>query len=82
MLHGPRCCWPLSEQVLRKARGRGELRPNATTELFWVSLAQGKAREALGWVDDPFMPEESKGQMLRLLDELGVLQRLAVATPE
>jgi DNA-binding SARP family transcriptional activator/TolB-like protein len=72
MLEAPRCCWRLSEQVLRKARGRGELRPNATSELFWVSLAQGKAREALGWVDDPFMPEESKGQMLQVLDELGV----------
>ena len=46
-------------------RERGELRPDATSELFWVSLAQGKAREALGWVDDPFMPEEPKGRMLQ-----------------
>jgi tetratricopeptide (TPR) repeat protein len=72
-LEGPRCCWRLSEQVLRKVRGRsGALRPDATSELFWVSLAQGEAREALGWVDDPFMPEESKGMMLLVLDELGV----------
>jgi DNA-binding SARP family transcriptional activator/TolB-like protein len=72
MLEAPRCCWRLSEQVLRKARRRGELRSDVTSALFWVSLAQGKAREALGWVDDPFMPEEFKGLMLLLLDELGV----------
>jgi len=72
MLGAPRCCWRLSEQVLRKTRGRGDLQPDATTALFWVSLAQGKAREALGWVDDPVMPEEFKGMMLLLLDELGV----------
>jgi DNA-binding SARP family transcriptional activator/TolB-like protein len=72
-LEGPRCCWRLSEEVLRKVRERsGELRPDATSELFWVSLAQGKAREALGWVDDPSMPEERKGMMLLVLDELGV----------
>jgi tetratricopeptide (TPR) repeat protein len=72
-LQGQRCCWELAEQVLRKARERrDELRPDATRELFGVSLAQGKAREALGWVDDPFMPEEFKGLMLLLLDELGV----------
>ena len=72
MLEAPRCCWRLSEQVLRKVRGRGELRPDATSALFWASLAQGKAREALGWLDDPFMPEELKGEMLQVLDELGV----------
>ena len=72
MLEAPRCCLRLSEQVLRKARERPELRPNATRELFWVSLAQGKAREALGWVDDPFMPEASRDRMLHMLDELGV----------
>ena len=71
-LQGQRCCWELAEQVLRKARERGERRPDATRELFWVSLAQGKAREALGWVDDPFMPEEHKGRMLTVLYELGV----------
>jgi tetratricopeptide (TPR) repeat protein len=72
MLEAPQCCWPLSEQVLRKVRERPEFRPNATRELFWVALAQGKAREALGWVDDPFMPEQSKDRMLHMLDELGV----------
>ena len=72
-LQGQRCCWELAERVLRKARERGdELRPNATRELFWVSLAQGKAREALGWVADPFMPEEHRSRMLYVLDELGV----------
>jgi DNA-binding SARP family transcriptional activator/TolB-like protein len=72
-LQGQRCCWDLAEQVLRKARERrDELRPEATRELFWVSLAQGKAREALGWVDDPFIPEEQRSRMLHLLDELGV----------
>ena len=50
----------------------GELRPDATSELFWVSLTQGKVREALGWVDDPFMPEQGKGMMLLVLDEFGV----------
>jgi DNA-binding SARP family transcriptional activator/TolB-like protein len=65
-------CWGLSEQVLRKVRERGELGPQATRKLFWVSLAQAKAFEALGWVDDPLMPEESKGLMLQVLDELGV----------
>jgi serine/threonine-protein kinase len=71
-LRGQRCCWELAGQVFRKVRARGERRPEATRELFWVSLAQGKAREALGWVDDPFMPEESKGLMLQMLDDLGV----------
>jgi tetratricopeptide (TPR) repeat protein len=72
-LQGQRCCWALAEQVLRKVRERrDELRPDATRELFWVSLAQGKAREALGWIDDPFMPEELKAPMLQVLDELGV----------
>jgi DNA-binding SARP family transcriptional activator/TolB-like protein len=71
-LQGQRCCWALAEQVLRKVRERGELRPGATSGLFWVSLAQGKAREALGWLDDPFMPELLKGPMLQGLDELGV----------
>jgi DNA-binding SARP family transcriptional activator/TolB-like protein len=71
-LQGQRCCWELAEQVLRKARARGELRAEATRQLFWVSLAQGKAREALGWVDDPFMPAKHKGTMLQVLDELGV----------
>jgi serine/threonine-protein kinase len=65
-------CWALSEHVLRKVRERGELRPEATRQLFWVSLAQAKAREALGWVDDPFMPDDSKALMLQVLDELGV----------
>jgi serine/threonine-protein kinase len=64
-------CWRLSEQVLRKVLERGELRPEATRQLFWVSLAQGKAHEALGWVDDPFMPAKDKGPMLHVLDELG-----------
>jgi serine/threonine-protein kinase len=71
-LKGRRCCWELAEQVLRRAWERGERRPDATRELFWVSLAQGKAREALGWVDDPSMPEEHRDRMLHLLDELGV----------
>jgi DNA-binding SARP family transcriptional activator/predicted negative regulator of RcsB-dependent stress response len=72
-LSGQPCCSRQSEQVLRKVRERGgERRPEATSELFWVSLAQGKAREALGWVDDPFLPEERKGMMLLVLDELGV----------
>jgi tetratricopeptide (TPR) repeat protein len=71
-LRGRRCCWELAEQVLRRAWERGEGRPDALRELFWVSLAQGKAREALGWVDDPFMPEEQQGRMLHALDELGV----------
>jgi eukaryotic-like serine/threonine-protein kinase len=71
-LEGPRCCFPVSEQVLQKARGRDELRPIATSELFWVSLAQGKVHEALGWVDDPFIPEKFKAPMLLMLDELGV----------
>jgi DNA-binding SARP family transcriptional activator/TolB-like protein len=70
---GQRCCWDLAEQVLRKAWGRGgEMQPIVTGQLFWVSLAQGKAREALGWVDDPSMPEERRGLMLQMLDELGV----------
>ena len=72
LLESPRCCWRLSEQVMRKMRGHRELRPDATRELSWISLAQGKARDALGWVDDPFMPEDTKGRMLSLLDELGV----------
>jgi DNA-binding SARP family transcriptional activator/TolB-like protein len=72
MLEAPRCCLRLSEQVLRKARERDERRPFVTKELFWVSLAQGKVREALEWLDDPFMPEESKGRLLQVLDELGV----------
>jgi DNA-binding SARP family transcriptional activator/TolB-like protein len=71
-LQGQRCCWGLAEQVLRRVRERGELRPEATKQLFWVSLAQGKLHEALGWVDDPFMPEERRGLMLLVLDELGV----------
>ena len=71
-LQGQRCCWELAEQVLRKVRERDEPLPDATRLLFWVSLAQGKAREALGWVDDPFMPEAPKGLMLQVLDELGV----------
>jgi serine/threonine-protein kinase len=72
-LEGRRCCWGLAEQVLRKVLERGDqLRPDATSELFWVSLAQGKAHEALEWVDDPFMPEAYKGMMLLVLDELGV----------
>jgi serine/threonine-protein kinase len=71
-LRGQRCCWELAEQVLRKVRERDEPLPDATRLLFWVSLAQGKAREALGWVDDPFMPESPKGLMLQVLDELGV----------
>ena len=72
LLEAPRCCWHLSEQVMRKMREHRELRADATRELCWVSLAQGKAREALGWVDDPFMPEDSEGRMLSVLDELGV----------
>ena len=71
-LQGQRCCWELAEQVLRRVRERGELRPEATKQLFWVSLAQGKAREALGWVNDPSMPDEPKGAMLQVLDQLGV----------
>ena len=62
----------MAEQVLRKVRERGDLQPDATNALFRVSLAQGKAGEALGWVDDPFMPAEPKGRMLQVLDELGV----------
>jgi DNA-binding SARP family transcriptional activator/tetratricopeptide (TPR) repeat protein/TolB-like protein len=72
MLQGQRCCWGLAEQVLRKVRARGELRQVATMELSWVSLAQGKAHEALGWVNDPSMPDEPKGLMLQVLEELGV----------
>jgi serine/threonine-protein kinase len=73
LLQGQRCCWELAERVLRRARERGDaLRPNATRELFRVSLAQGKAREALEWVEDPFMPEEHRSRMLQGLDELGV----------
>jgi len=50
MLGAPRCCWRLSERVLRKTRGRGELQPDATTALFWVSLARGRpARHSDGW---------------------------------
>jgi serine/threonine-protein kinase len=71
-LQGRRCCWELAERVLRRAWERGERRPDATRELFWVSLAQGKAREALEWVDDPSLPEEHRDRMLHLLDELGV----------
>jgi DNA-binding SARP family transcriptional activator/TolB-like protein len=72
MLRGQRCCWGVAEQVLRKVRARGELQSDATNALFRVSLAQGKAGEALEWVDDPFMPAEAKGRMLQVLDELGV----------
>jgi DNA-binding SARP family transcriptional activator/TolB-like protein len=70
-LQGPRCCWGISEQVLRKVRERAEFRPEATSALFWVSLAQGEAREALGWIDDPLMLQDRKGLMLQVLDELG-----------
>jgi DNA-binding SARP family transcriptional activator/tetratricopeptide (TPR) repeat protein/TolB-like protein len=71
-LRGQRCCWRLAEHVFRKARARGELTQDATRLLFWMTLGQGKASEALGWVDDPFMPEEHKGLMLQVLDELGL----------
>ena len=57
---------------MRKMREHRELQPDATRELAWVSLAQGKAREALGWVEDPFMPDDTKRTMLWLLNELGV----------
>ncbi|HEU5040728.1 MAG TPA: hypothetical protein VFT84_07910, partial [Gemmatimonadales bacterium] len=72
ILQGQRCCWGVAEQVLRKVRDRSELRPEATSQLFWVSLAQGKAREALEWLDDPFMPEESRSRRVQVLVELGV----------
>jgi DNA-binding SARP family transcriptional activator/TolB-like protein len=72
-LQGERCCWELAEQVLRMVRERGQFRPEATSALFWVSLAQGQAREALGWTDDPLMLQERKGLMLLVLDELGGL---------
>jgi tetratricopeptide (TPR) repeat protein len=71
-LRGKRCCWTLAEQAFRKVRARGELTQDATRLLFWVSLAQGKTGAALGWVDDPFMPEEHRGLMLQVLDEIGV----------
>jgi tetratricopeptide (TPR) repeat protein len=58
--------------VLRKVRERGELRPEATSQLFWVSLAQGKVNEALEWLDDPFMPAESMARRIQVLVELGV----------
>jgi DNA-binding SARP family transcriptional activator/TolB-like protein len=71
-LRGQRCCWESAERALRKVRERGERRSDATRLLFWISLAQGRAGEALGWVDDPFMPEASKGLLLQVLAELGV----------
>jgi serine/threonine-protein kinase len=70
-LQGRRCCWQLSELVLRKARERPELRPEVTGALFSASLAQGKAGEALEWVNDPFMPRDREGRMLLLLQDLG-----------
>ena len=69
---GRHCCWHLSELVLRKARERPELRSDVTGALFLASLAQGKAGEALEWVNDPFMPRELKGRRLLVLHELGV----------
>lgn len=70
-LQGQRCCWERAEDVFRRARGRDEIRPVATIQLFWTSLAQGKLHEALEWVDDPFMPEDRKGPLLLVLDEFG-----------
>jgi serine/threonine-protein kinase len=69
---GRRCCWHISELLLRKAREHPELRPEVTGELFFVSLAQGKTSEALGWVNDPFMPRKIMGRMLLHLRDLGV----------
>ena len=63
--------WELSEQVFRRARERDELRADATVTLFFVSIAQGKIREAHQWVNDPFMPGPAKGPMLEVLDDLG-----------
>jgi DNA-binding SARP family transcriptional activator/TolB-like protein len=63
--------WDLSEQVFRRARERAELRSDATLPLFFVSLAQGKTREAHGWVNDPFMPDFAKALMLQVLEEVG-----------
>jgi DNA-binding SARP family transcriptional activator/TolB-like protein len=71
-LRGQRCCWALAEQVFRNVRARGERAQQATRLLFWVSLTRGQAIEALRWADDPILPDEHRGLMLQVLDELGV----------
>ena len=68
--------WDRSEQMFRKVRDRGEFGSHATVPLFFTSLAQGKAREAHRWLDDPFTPQFRKAAMLQVLAEAG-----APATP-
>ncbi len=63
--------WDLSERAFEIARDRGEHPPVATIALFFTRLAQGKAREALRVLGDPFTLQSRKARMLDALAEVG-----------
>jgi hypothetical protein len=72
-LQGPGCCWRRSEDILRLARKRRDLQRIVIPTLFWTSLSQGKARDAIAWLNDPEMPEAFKPIGLYALQNRGVV---------